>query len=175
MKKTKTVAFSNLIGALIFLVLGIWAYAKTASFQIIKNAYVQPATFPQIMAIGLIIFAAMVIVQSVYKLATMKADDALAAPAASINIFKNKGVQAAALVIVLCIAYVALFDVLGYVVCSAIIGIVIMYLIGKRDIKVMLLVGILVPLLMWIIFYKVLAVNIPMGILEPLKDLIDMI
>ena len=175
MKKTKTVAFSNLIGALIFLVLGIWAYAQTGNFQVMKNAYVQPATFPQIMSLGLIIFSAAVIIQSALKLATMKDDDMLAAPAASINVLKNKGVQAALVVIVLCIAFVALFEVLGYVVCSALIGIVIMYLIGKRDLKVMLPVAILVPLGMWLIFYKFLAVNIPMGVLEFLRDLIDMI
>ena len=175
MKKMKTVAFSNLIGALIFLALGVWAFFKTLSFQVIKNSYAQPALFPQIMSVGLIIFSLAVVIQSIYKLATMKDDDPLAAPAASINALKNKGVQAALLVIALCVGFVALFDVLGYVLASAIIGIIIMYLIGKRDIKVMLLVGILVPLVMWIVFYKVLAVNIPMGVLEPLKDLIDLI
>ena len=175
MKKMKTVAFSNLIGALIFLALGVWAFFKTLSFQVIKNSYAQPALFPQIMSVGLIIFSLAVIIQSIYKLSTMKDDDPLAAPTASINVLKNKGVQAALLVIALCIAFVALFDVLGYVLASAIIGIIIMYLIGKRDIKVMLLVGILVPLVMWIVFYKVLTVNIPMGVLEPLKDLIDLI
>ena len=175
MKKMKTVAFSNLIGALIFLALGVWAFFKTLNFQVIKNSYAQPALFPQIMSVGLIIFSLAVVIQSICKLATMKDDDPLAAPAASINALKNKGVQAALLVIALCVSFVALFDVLGYVLASAIIGIIIMYLIGKRDIKVMLLVGILVPLVMWIVFYKVLAVNIPMGVLEPLKDLIDLI
>ena len=175
MKKTHTQAFSNLIGALIFLALGIWALAKTSGFQVIRNAYVQPATFPKIMSTGLIIFSAIVVIQSVLKLKNMDENDPLAAPAASINVLKNKGVQGAVIVIALCIAFVALFDVLGYVVCSAVVGIVIMYLIGKRDPKIMLAVGILVPLGMWFIFYKVLAVNIPMGILQPLKDLIDMI
>jgi len=175
MKKTKTVAFSNLIGALIFLALGIWALLQTKNFQVMKNAYVQPATFPQIMSVGLIIFSAIVVIQSVLKLMSMKEDDPLAAPAASINVLKNKGVQAAMVVIALCVAFVALFELLGYVLASAIIGIIIMYLIGKRDPKVMLLVGILVPLGMWLIFYKVLAVNIPMGVLDFLKDLVDMI
>ena len=58
---------------------------------------------------------------------------------------------------------------------SAIIAAVIMWLIGKRDVKQILLVSVLVPLAMWLVFYKLLTVNIPMGILEPLKDLIDMI
>ena len=175
MKKTNTQAFSNLIGSLIFLALGIWALVKTFSFQVIKNAYVQPATFPQIMSSGLIIFSAVVAIQSALKLKNLKADDPLAAPAASINILKNKGVQAAAVVIVLCILFVALFETLGYVVCSAVIGLVIMILIGKRNPKVIIPVAILVPLFMWLVFYKVLSVNIPMGILQPLKDLVDMI
>ena len=59
-KKTNTQAFSNLVGGLIFLAIGIWALVKTYSFQVIKNAYVQPAQFPQIMSTGLIIFSAAV-------------------------------------------------------------------------------------------------------------------
>ena len=175
MKKTQTQAFSNFIGGLIFLAIGIWAYVQTDTFQVIKNAYVQPATFPAVMTLGLIIFSAAVVVLNGLKLMKLDENDPLAEPAASINILKNKGIQGAAIMIVMCVLYVALFDTLGYVLCSALIGIVIMYLIGKRDPKIMLLVGILVPLIMWAIFYKVLQVNIPMGVLQPLKDLIDMI
>ena len=173
--KINTKAFSDLIGGIIFCALGVWAFIQTFGFHVIKNSAVQPALFPQIMSIGLIAFSALVIIQSAMKLSTMKEDDPMAEPTGSINIVKNKGVQAAVLVIALCVLFVALFETLGYVLCSAVIGIVIMYLIGKRDPKIMLLVGILVPLVMWIIFYKVLAVNIPMGVLQPLKDLVDMI
>ena len=173
--KTNTKAFSDFIGGIIFFVLGVWALSQTFGFQVIKNSAVQPALFPQIMSIGLVAFSLLVIVQSGLKLKTMKEDDPMAEATASINVLKNKGVQAAVLVIVLCILFVLLFKTLGYVLCAAIIGIVIMYLIGKRDIKIMLAVGILVPLLMWFVFYKVLAVNIPMGVLQPLKDLVDMI
>ena len=95
--------------------------------------------------------------------------------AATINIFKNKGVQAAAFVIVLCAAYAALFEVLGYVLVSTIIAAIIMWLIGKRDVKQIVLVSVLVPLLMWFVFYKLLTVNIPMGVLQPLRNLVDMI
>ena len=105
----------------------------------------------------------------------MKEDDYLAEPAASINFVKNKGVLAGMFVIALCIAYVALFEVLGYVLVSAIVAAIIMWLIGKRDIRQILLVSVLVPLLMWLVFYKLLTVNIPMGVLKPLRDLIDMI
>ena len=175
MKKTQTKAFANLVAAIILLVFEIWAYVQTLGFKIVKKAAVQPATFPQIMCIGMMVFTVILIIQSLLKLKNMKEDDPLAEPAASINIFKNKGVQAGVFVIVLCIAYAALFEVLGYVLVSAIVAAVIMILIGKRDVKQIALVSVLVPLAMWLVFYKLLTVNIPMGVLQPLRNLIDLI
>ena len=175
MKKTQTKAFSNLVASVILLVFEIWAYVQTLDFKVIKKAAVQPATFPQVMCIGMMVFTVILLVQSLISLKKMDPDDPNIQPAASINVLKNKGVQAGLFVIVLCILYVALFKTLGYVLASAIIAAVIMWLIGKRDVKQILLVSVLVPLAMWLVFYKLLTVNIPMGILEPLKDLIDMI
>ncbi|MBQ7053242.1 MAG: tripartite tricarboxylate transporter TctB family protein [Clostridia bacterium] len=175
MKKTQTKAFANLVASVILLVFEIWAYVQTLGFKIVKKAAVQPATFPQIMCIGMMVFTIILLVQSLLKLKNMKEDDPLAEPSASINILKNKGVQAGAFVIVLCIAYAALFEVLGYVLVSALVAAIIMWLIGKRDVKQILLVSVLVPLAMWLVFYKLLTVNIPMGVLQPLRDLIDLI
>ena len=175
MKKTHTKAFANLVAAILLLVFEIWAYVQTLGFKVVKNAAVQPASFPQIMCIGMMVFTIILLVQSILKVMKAKEDDPLMEPSASINVFKNKGVQAAVLVIVLCAAYAALFEVLGYVLASTIVDAIIMWLIGKRDIKQIALVSILVPLLMWFVFYKLLTVNIPMGVLQPLRDLVDMI
>ena len=123
----------------------------------------------------MMVFTVVLLLQSVIKLQKMDPDDPMIQPAASINVLKNKGVQAGVFVIVLCIAYAALFEVLGYVLVSTLIAAIIMWLIGKRDVKQIVLVSILVPLLMWFVFYKLLTVNIPMGVLEPIKNLVDMI
>ena len=175
MKKTQTKAFTNLVASVILLAFEIWAYVMTLDFKIVKKAAVQPATFPQIMCIGMMIFTVILLIQSIVKLQKMDSNDPMIQPAASINVFKNKGVQAGLFTIVLCIAYAALFEVLGYVLISAIIAAIIMWLIGKRDVKQIILVSVLVPLLMWFVFYKLLTVNIPMGVLQPLRDLIDLI
>lgn len=175
MQKNKTKAFSNLIASILLLILEVWAMVQTLGFKVVKNATVQPAAFPQWMCTGMIFFTVVLLFQSMYKLKTMKPDDPLAEPAESINPVKNKGVLAGFFVIVLCILFVALFDVLGYVLVSFIVSAVIMWLIGKRNVVQILLVSILVPLLMWLIFYKMLTVNIPMGVLQPLRDLVDMI
>lgn len=175
MKKTHTKAFANLVASILLLFFEIWAYIQTLDFKVVKKAAVQPASFPQVMCLGMMLFTVVLLIQSILKLIRMKEDDPLAEPAASINFVKNKGVLAGVFVIALCIAYVALFEVLGYVLASALVAGAIMWLIGKRDIRQILLVSVLVPLAMWLIFYKLLTVNIPMGVLQPLRDLIDMI
>lgn len=175
MKKTKTQAFANLIGSLIFIAVGVWALIQTYSFQEMKNTYVQAAVFPQIMCVGMLIFAVILLIQSIIKLMTMDENDPLAEPAASINFIKDKGVLAALFVMLLCALFVVFFKPLGYVICGAVLCFVIMVLIGKRNWLQMVLVSILVPLGMWLVFYKVLTVNIPMGPLQFLRDLVDMI
>ena len=174
MKKTRTLAFANLIGALLFLGFGLWALLRTLQFQQVKNTYVQPALFPQIMTAGIIVFSAALLIQSAVKLASMKESDPLAERAATIDP-RDRGVLAALAVIVLCVFFVATLKALGYVLASAVISAAIMVLIGKRNWLQIVLVSILVPLVMWLIFYKVLTVNIPMGVLQPLRDLVDMI
>ena len=175
MKKTKTQAFANLIGSLIFIALGAWALTQTYSFQEVKNTYVQAAVFPQIMCVGMLIFAIILLIQSIIKLMTMDENDPLAEPAASINFIKDRGVLAALFVMLLCVLFVMFFKSLGYIICGAVLCFVIMVLIGKRNWLQMALVSILVPLGMWLVFYKVLTVNIPMGPLQFLRDLVDMI
>ena len=170
MKKTKTQAFANLIGSLIFIAVGVWALIQTYSFQEVKNTYVQAAVFPQIMCVGMLIFAVILLIQSIIKLMTMDENDPLAEPAASINFIKDKGVLAALFVMLLCALFVVFFKTLGYVVCGAVLCFVIMVLIGKRNWLQMVLVSILVPLGMWLVFYKVLT-----GPLQFLRDLVDMI
>ncbi len=177
MKKTQTVAFANLIGSILFIILGIWAWIQTGKFEEVSNTYVQASSFPRIMIVGMLIFSIVLFVQSLLKLLSMKEGDkdALAAKAASINFVKDKSVLAGVVIILLSVGFVALFEILGYVICAALISVVIMYIIGKRNWLQMVLVSVLVPLGMWLIFFKVLTVNIPMGPLQFLCDLVGKI
>ena len=177
MKKTQSKAFANLVGSIVFGTIGLLALIKTFSFQEAGGAttYVQPAVFPRIMSIGLLIFSAALLVQSVWNLLKMKPEDDAAQPAESINFVKDKGVLAGLVVIALCILFVLGFEPLGYVLTAALVSAAIMVLIGKRNPVQIILISILVPLVMWLLFYKLLAVNIPMGVLQFLRDLVDKI
>ena len=174
-KKTSTVAFSNLIGSIIFLAVGIWAYIKTLSFPTVRGSYVQPATFSQIMLIGMLFFSVILLIQSIWNLTHLKQDSPAAEKTASLNVLKDRGVQYALVAILLCVTYVMLFKTFGYVLVSFIVCLAIMILIGKRKWLQMILVSLLVPLCMWLLFYILLKVNIPMGPLTFLRDLVDAI
>jgi len=73
------------------------------------------------------------------------------------------------------VLFAALFKSCGYILCAVVLSMIIMFLIGKRNWVQMVLVSVLVPLLMWLVFYKVLTVNIPLGPLNFLRTLVDMI
>ena len=105
----------------------------------------------------------------------MKQEDPLAAKAETLNPVKDKGVLGALITILLCCAYVYFFKSAGYVLVSFVISAVIMWMIGLRKPLPLVLISALVPLGIWLVFYKVLAVNIPMGPLQVLRDLADKI
>ena len=175
MKKTQTKAFSNLIASIVLLAFELWAWIQSGKIKTAKNAAVQPSTFPRIMIIGMMVFTVILLIQSIIKLSSMKANDPLAEKAESLNFIKDKGVLAALFVIALCAVYTYFFKSAGYVIVSFVLSGIIMWLIGLRKPVPLLLISALVPLGMWLVFYKFLSVNIPMGWLQFLRDLVDKI
>ena len=173
MKKTQTKAFSNLVVSLLLIALEVIAWVQTGNIKTAKNAAVQPSTFPRIMIIGMTVFTVILLVQSVIKLLKMEQTDPLAQKAPSMNFVKDKGVLAALFLIALCALYVWGFRTLGYVLVSMILSGIVMWLIGVRKPVQLVLIAVLVPLGMWLVFYKLLQVNIPMGVLQFLRDLVD--
>lgn len=173
MKKTQTKAFSNLVVSLLLIALEVFAWVQTGNIKTAKNAAVQPSAFPRIMIIGMTVFTVILLVQSVIKLLKMEETDPLAQKAPSMNFVKDKGVLAALFLIALCALYVWGFRTLGYVLVSMILSGIVMWLIGVRKPVQLVLIAVLVPLGMWLVFYKLLQVNIPMGVLQFLRDLVD--
>lgn len=174
-KKAQSKAFANLIASILLLCFEGWAWYQTTLIKTAKNAAVQPSAFPRIMIVGMAVFTLILLIQSVIKLGGMKPDDPLAQKSESLNPVTDNGVRAAFFVIFLCCLYVYFFKSLGYVVVSFLLSAIIMWLIGLRKPVPLLLISLLVPLGMWLIFYKFLSVNIPMGVLQFLKDLVDKI
>lgn len=173
MKKTESKVFANLIISLCLLVFEGWAWYQTGLIKTVKDGAVQPSTFPRIMIIGMLVFTITLLLQSIFKLIRFDPKSDLAQKSETMNFIKDKGVLAALFVILLCAGYVFFFESLGYVVVSFLLSAIIMWMIGQRNPVKLLLISALVPLGMWLIFYKFLSVNIPMGVLQVLKDFVD--
>lgn len=91
--KMKTMAFSNLVGSIIFLAIGIWAWFQTDNFPEVANTYVQASTFPRVMIVGMLIFSVVLLIQSIFKLmGTMKPTDPVAVEVGTLNPLKDGGV-----------------------------------------------------------------------------------
>ena len=127
------------------------------------------------MLVGMLFFSVILLIQSIWNLSHLKKDSPAAEKAASLNFIRDRGVQYALISIGLCVAYVALFRTLGYILISFLVCFAIMILIGKRKWLQMILISLLVPLFMWLLFYLLLKVNIPMGPLKFVRDFVDTI
>ena len=162
--KTKKMSFANVIGALCFLALGVYALIETLGFKKYKNSVVGPEAFPRIMALGLIVCCAVLIVQSL--LHRKKAND----PDAPSLSLRMRGMRHMLLCAILAVAFVALWEPLGFLILTPVVMFALMYLIDMRNYKVMALVAVGLTLIVWLLFYKVLSISVPIGPLEVLYD-----
>ena len=118
-----------------------------------------PAYFPDALAIGLILFSAILIIYAMLGRTKGQAE--------AIN-FKDKGIQRALISLVAIIAYSLLFIPLGYPITTVFLVGGIMILLGIRDIKLIVTVALSTTLGVWLVFAKLLMLEMPMGILEGL-------
>ena len=105
------------------------------------------------MIIGMAVFTVVLLIQSIIKLSSegwtirWRRKPETLTP-------KDKGVLGALITILLCCAYVYFFKSAGYVLVSFVISAVIMWMIGLRKPLPLVLISALVPLGIWLVFYK---------------------
>lgn len=165
MKKTQTMAFANLMTALVFIAIGIYAVVASYGFRTVNNTAVQPATFPRVMAWAMIVCAAVVLVMNAVKLGR----DTEKAPILSL---KDRGIRGALICCVIAFAYYLLWEPVGFFILAPITLFALMYLIDMRNYVTMAIVAVVLPLIMWLLFYKVLSISVPLGPLDFLYDFI---
>ena len=161
MKRTKRMSFANIVGALIFIAIGVYAIVKSLGFKHFKNSTVDPSAFPQIMATGLIVCSIVLLVMNIMSKEEKKA------PSLSL---RNRGIVHALLCALVAVLYVVLWEPVGFLVLAPVSLFVLMYLIDMRNYKVMIIVSITLTLIVWLLFYKVLSISVPLGFLEVIYD-----
>jgi len=128
--------------------------AKMPADHIMK---IGPSFFPNALAIGLIIFSAILIVYALLG-RTKGQSEAIS--------FRDKGIQRALVSLVAIVAYTALLNPLGYPIATVLLVGGIMALLGTRDVKQIAVVALATTFVVWVIFAKLLMLSMPMGILE---------
>jgi hypothetical protein len=80
---------------------------------------------------------------------------------------ENSGASRVAIICIASLIYYFLLDSIGYVVMTPILMIVIMTSVGSRDVKSILGMSLGTTAVLFCIFYLLLKVNLPLGILQP--------
>lgn len=156
-------AFANIVTSSIFILLGIYAVVASYSFRIVNNTTVQPADVPRFMAWAMMICASVVLVMNAVKLGR----DQEKAPRMSL---KERGMRGVLYCLITSIVYWLLWEPVGFLILAPLTMFVLMYLIDMRNYGTMVLVSLLLPLVMWLLFYKALSISIPLGPLEWIYD-----
>lgn len=165
MKKTQSMAFASIITSIVFILIGIYAIIVSCSFRLVNNTVVQPAEFPRIMAWAMIVCSAVVLVMNAVKLGR----DTEKAPTLSL---KDRGIRGALYCVIVAFVYYLLWEPVGFFILAPITLFGLMYLIDMRNYGTMAIVSVVLPLVMWLLFYKALSISVPLGPLEIVYDYI---
>ncbi|MDD3663554.1 MAG: tripartite tricarboxylate transporter TctB family protein [Candidatus Pacebacteria bacterium] len=145
----------NIIYSAVLIAIGMFAFVYAGRYTTTSAQYVTTAAlFPRIMAVGLIVTAITTLIQSLVH----KADEATSARKGDVVKFLlSAGIF---------IAYFLLFKPLGFIVDSALLVFICMYRLGCRKWWTMLIYSIVMPSLIFALFYYVFYTNLPLGVLS---------
>lgn len=120
-----------------------------------------PAALPQIIAVAMLIIGA---VHVIFPL-IMRKKDGVQSEA------KNKrdiSVMPIVFIIIASVIFIMLLDVIGYPIGMLLLVAAIMRAVGQRDIKKIAVTSVATTFVLFIAFFYVLSVNLPLGVLESL-------
>jgi cobalamin synthase len=80
---------------------------------------------------------------------------------------ENSGMSRIVIICVACLVYYFFLDDIGYIVMTPLLMIVVMASVGSRDVKKILGMSLGTTAVLFCIFYFLLKVNMPLGILQP--------
>ncbi|AOT69829.1 tripartite tricarboxylate transporter TctB family protein [Geosporobacter ferrireducens] len=148
----------DIVSSMIFLILGVSVYLYSGTIKTIIKADVGPAFAPKIVTMGIIILAVIKLGLSIKK----------NTPEYTKKTTKNENTLNGLLTIVALGLYVALFDVLGFVISSALYLFFQMCLLmsaEKRNYIKIGIISIVVPVCIYFLFVKAFNLMLPTGLL----------
>jgi putative tricarboxylic transport membrane protein len=150
---------ADIIGGSAGIALGSYVLYEGSKMPLDLIMKIGPSYFPDALAIGLIIFSAILIIYALLGRAKGESEPIS---------FKDKGIQRALLSLLIITVYTALLIPVGYPIMTILLVAGTMVLLGKRDLWQITYVSASTTFVVWLIFAKLLMLSMPMGILEDL-------
>lgn len=118
-----------------------------------------PAALPQIIAVAMLIIGA---IHIIFPLMMKKKDSAPSEKKKDISI------KPVVLIVIASVVFIMLLDVIGYPIGMLLLVAAIMWAVGQRNMKKIAVTSITTTVVLFVAFFYVLSVNLPLGILESL-------
>lgn len=136
-------------------------YLHARSFPAMPGQNVGPNMFPQLIAAGLMICAILLVIRGAK---TLHAEGWIALPE---WLGANRAALGFAMIAIALVFYVAVSERLGFIVTSALVLMALFYVFEVR-LRTALIVAVVGSLVVHMLFYKLLKVPLPWGILNPI-------
>ncbi|MDR2450535.1 MAG: tripartite tricarboxylate transporter TctB family protein [Candidatus Accumulibacter sp.] len=146
---------ANIVCALVGMIFSAGVFIATLGFRQFRNVPVGPEFFPRWLSAGLFICCLALLVVSLGT----KSDQA----APSISPF-DKGIQRLLIGLAIAIAYAACWEPVGFIVITPVAVFALMFLLGKREYRSMLLMAAGSTAVIFCAFRFLLGIDMPMGL-----------
>ena len=145
---------ADIIASILGIALSLFIFYLTSGFPEDQVVRVGPAFFPNLVAAGLGIFSALLLLSAL----TRKDIDNYQRFS-----FKNRGIQRSILSVAATVVYCLLFEVLGFITCSILYLIFLMILLRDRQYIQITITATTVTVAVFYIFKVLLNISLPMG------------
>lgn len=146
---------NDIVFGAIFVALGIFIFTQTLFYPSLEKGHPGPGLFPNLLAILFIIFGGVLILQA--RKPSSAGEEEPVPPA-------HRKVSNAFFVLGVIVVYVAVVDIVGFLVMSAILLFILMKKLGAPAIR-SAIASICITLFINVMFLKILRVPLPPGIL----------
>lgn len=149
---------ANIAAAIIGMIFSSVAFIITFSFKHFKNVPVGPEFFPRWLSIGLFICCLALFIQNILDKNNKES-------AKTLNP-KNKDMQRMLIGLAVIIIAALLWFVTGFIITTPFTLFVLMWVLGKRNWKAMIVISIVATAVIFLAFKLLLGIDMPMGLLE---------
>lgn len=158
--------YNNVVQGLILLSAGVVLYYFIIPWQIpTSDAWVEMSStfFPKI-GVGLLMFLAVVLIINNMRLLKKRSGYAKIEESATETSATQRGKLWAGILV--CFGYVLLMNLAGFLIVTFSILVVLMYLMGQRNLRIIVSIAVSFTALVYYVFSKILIIQLPEGLLS---------